>query len=54
MHADIVQLDLFIKDMKELEKHQKEEKDRKMNKQVRFVMHKATELAKEMQKEKTA
>lgn len=50
MSAQPLQLDLFIKDLKELEQKQKEESDRKKNKQLRFAFHVLSDLEKQIRK----
>jgi hypothetical protein len=47
-----VQLDMFISELRELEKHQKEEKDRKANKKIRAMFHILSDMAKEQLIEK--
>lgn len=52
MACKIIQLDMFITDLKELEKHQQEERDRKNNRKLRAAFHLLSDLGKEL-KEKT-
>lgn len=48
----MIQLDMFIADLRALEKHQKEEKDKKNNRKLRAAFHLLGDLGKEL-KQKT-
>ena len=52
MKSQMIQTDMFIRDLRELQDHQKEEKDRKNNKKLRAAFHLLSDLGKGM-KEKT-
>ena len=52
MRTQELQYDLFIKDLRELEKMQNEEKAKKANKRLRAAFHVLGDLSKEM-KQKT-
>jgi len=52
MASKIIQLDMFISDLRELEKLQKEEEERKNNRKLRAAFHLLSDLGRGM-KEKT-
>jgi hypothetical protein len=52
MSAQLIQTDMFISDLRELEKHQKDARDKKNNRKLRAAFHLLGDLGKQL-KEKT-
>lgn len=50
--SQVIQLDLFIHELRQLEEHQKEEKDKKANRKLRAAFHLLGDVKKQI-KEKT-